>query len=147
MDFSGSVTIAAARDAVWDFVSDPARMGGCGPGVESVEVHDDGSFTAVAKVGFGAISARFKVDAEFTDRTGPDHAAVHAHGKAPGSAVDGDARMTLRDGDEAGTTIMDWTADVQISGMIASLGARLVRGTAEKLIGKTFTCVKATLET
>ena len=147
MDFSGSVTIAAPRDAVWEFVSDPERMGSCGPGVESVEVHEDGSFTAQAKVGFGAISARFSVDAEFTERVEPNQATVHAHGKAPGSAVDGDAHMTLRDGETEGTTIMDWSADVQISGTIASLGGRLVRGTAEKLIGKTFTCVKAKLET
>jgi carbon monoxide dehydrogenase subunit G len=35
---------------------------------------------------------------------------------------------------------------VQISGMMASLGARMIEGTANKLIGETFTCVKSKLE-
>ena len=79
--------------------------------------------------------------------TTPDRARVRARGKAPGSAVDGTAEMTLRDGDQPeGTTIMDWTADVQFSGMMASLGARMIEGTANKLIGETFTCVKSKLE-
>lgn len=146
MQFSGSVEIAAPRDRVWDFVSDPQQMGGCGPGVESVEVVDDDHFRAKAKVGVGPINAKFSVDAEFTERIAPDSASVRARGKAPGSAVDGSANMKLRDGETPDTTVMDWTADVQFSGMMASLGARLIEGTTNKLIGQTFTCVKSKLE-
>ncbi len=146
MQFSGSVEIAAPRDQVWEFVSDPQRMGGCGPGVERVEVVDENRFTAVAKIGVGPISARFTVDAEFVERVEPDRAKVTARAKAPGTAVDGSADMSLRDGATAGTTIMDWSADVVFSGTMASLGARLIEGTANKLIGQTFTCVKSKLE-
>jgi carbon monoxide dehydrogenase subunit G len=35
---------------------------------------------------------------------------------------------------------------MQFSGMMASLGARLIDSTANKLIGQTFTCVKSKLE-
>ena len=146
MDFSGSVEIAAPRTAVWDFVSDPQKMGSCGPGVETVETIDENRFLARAKVKVGPIAAKFTVDAEFLERVEPDRARVRARGKAPGSAVDGTAEMKLRDGDQPDTTIMDWSADVQISGMMASLGARMIEGTANKLIGETFTCVKSKLE-
>jgi carbon monoxide dehydrogenase subunit G len=146
MDFSGSVEIAAPRAAVWDFVSDPQKMGSCGPGVETVETIDENKFLARAKVKVGPIAAKFTVDAEFIERVEPDRARVRARGKAPGSAVDGTAEMKLRDGDQPNTTIMDWSADVQISGMMASLGARMIEGTANKLIGETFTCVKSKLE-
>jgi uncharacterized protein len=146
MQFSGSVEIAAPRDKVWDFVSDPEKMGGCGPGVETVEVVDENKFRAKAKVGVGPINAKFSIDAEFLERVEPDRAKVSARGKAPGSAVDGTAEMSLRDGDVESTTVMDWTADMQFSGMMASLGARLIEGTANKLIGQTFTCVKSKLE-
>jgi carbon monoxide dehydrogenase subunit G len=53
--------------------------------------------------------------------------------------------MTLGDG-ENGATIMDWTADVTISGTIASVGARLIEGTANKMIGQTFDCIRSRLE-
>ena len=52
---------------------------------------------------------------------------IKAHGQAPGSAVDAMGTMNLVDGDEPDTTLMLWAADVQISGMIASVGARLVK--------------------
>jgi carbon monoxide dehydrogenase subunit G len=70
---------------------------------------------------------------------------VRGRAKAPGTAVDGTAQMTLRDA-EGGGTVMDWSADVQFSGTIASLGARLIQGTANRLIGQAFSCVKSKLE-
>jgi len=145
MRFEGTVEIAAPRDKVWSFVTDPAQVGQCGPGVESVEVIDDSHFKAKAKVGIGFISARFNADGEMIVIAAPEHAEVKVHGQAPGSAADAVATMRLRHGDE-GMTIMDWAADVNISGTLASVGARLIEGTANKLIGQTFACMKTKLE-
>jgi carbon monoxide dehydrogenase subunit G len=145
MKFAGTVSIAAPRDRVWGFVADPNQVGQCGPGVESIEVVDDTHFKATAKVGIGFISARFVVNMEMAEQEPPDRAVIKAHGQAPGSAVDATAQMTLSDGADGGTT-MDWSADVTISGSLASLGARLIEGTANKMIGQTFECMKAKLE-
>lgn len=146
MKFSGSVPIDAPRAQVWAFVIDPFKIGKCGPGVESIEQIDGDHFTAKARVIVGPINFAFDVDGEFTERTAPTTAGGRGHGSAPGTEVDGFAQMTLRDGSTPGTTVMDWTADVQFSGKLASLGTRLIEGTANKLIGETFTCVKSQLE-
>ena len=145
MKFAGSVDIAAPRDKVWAFVVDPNQVGQCGPGVESIEVLDDTHFKATAKVGIGFISARFVVNMEMAELQPPDRAGIKAHGQAPGSAVDATAQMALSDGADGGTT-MDWSADVAIAGTLASLGARLIEGTANKMIAQTFDCMKAKLE-
>ena len=145
MQFAGKVEIAAPRDRVWAFLMDPNQVGGCGPGVESIEVVDETHFKATAKVGIGFISARFNVDMEFAEVHPPDDATIKAHGQAPGSAVDATAEMHLSDG-ATGGTVMDWSADVNIAGTLASVGARLIEGTANKMIGQTFDCMKATLE-
>jgi carbon monoxide dehydrogenase subunit G len=145
MKFEGSVDIAAPRDAVWAFVIDPQQVGQCGPGVESIEVIDDTHFKAVAKVGIGFISARFVVNMEMAEQEAPNRAVIKAHGQAPGSAVDATAAMSLSDGADGGTR-MDWNADVAIAGSLASLGARLIEGTANKMIGQTFDCMKQKLE-
>ena len=145
MHFEGSVPIKASREKVWAFVTDPNQVGQCGPGVEKIEVIDDSHFKATAKVGIGFISARFVVDMTFAELTPPDKAVIKAHGQAPGSAVDADAQMALSDGPD-GTTVMDWSADVNIAGTLASVGARLIDGTANKMIGQTFDCMKTTLE-
>jgi carbon monoxide dehydrogenase subunit G len=145
MHFEGSVDIAAPRDKVWAFVIDPEQVGWCGPGVESIETIDATHFKVVAKVGIGFISAKFAVNMEFAELTPPDDAQIKAHGQAPGSAVDATAQMRLSDGAEGGT-VMDWSAEVNISGTLASVGARLIEGTANKMIGQTFTCMKTKLE-
>ena len=144
MHFEGTVQINAPRDKVWAFVIDPNQVGQCGPGVETIEVVDDTHFKATAKVGIGFISARFNVNMEFAEVDAPNAATIKAHGQAPGSAVDADARMHLSDAD--GGTRMDWAADVNIAGTIASVGARLIEGTANKMIGQTFDCMKSKLE-
>jgi uncharacterized protein len=145
MQFSGQIDIAAPRDRVWAFVVDPNQVGQCGPGVESIEVVDDTHFKATAKVGIGFISARFVVNLELAEQEPPDRAVIKAHGQAPGSAVDATGSMTLSDSPSGGT-LMDWTADVAIAGSLASLGARLIEGTANKMIGETFDCMKTKLE-
>jgi carbon monoxide dehydrogenase subunit G len=145
MKFSGTVQINAPRDRVWAFVVDPNQVAQCGPGVESIEVVDDAHFKATAKVGIGFISARFNVNMEFAELSAPDRAVIKAHGQAPGSAVDANAEMVLS-GPAEGPTTMDWSADVQLAGTMASLGARLIDGTANKMIGQTFECMRAKLE-
>jgi uncharacterized protein len=145
MQFSGTVQIAAPRDRVWAFLMDPHQVGGCGPGVESIEVLDGDHFKARAKVGVGFISARFAVDVTVAERDEPERAVLKAHGQAPGSAVDATADMRLT-GPPEGPTTMDWSADVHIAGTLASVGARMVEGTANKMIGQTFACIRTKLE-
>ena len=145
MQFSGTVQIAAPRDRVWSFLMDPNEVGSCGPGVETIETIDADHFKAKAKVGVGFISARFVVEMTVAERNEPELAVLKAHGQAPGSAVDATANMHLA-GPAEGPTTMDWSADVTISGTLASVGARMIEGTANKMIGQTFDCIKAKLE-
>ena len=60
--------------------------------------------------------------------------------------MDATAEMRLSDGRRTATTVMDWNADVNIAGTLASVGARLIEGTANKMIGQTFDCMKSKLE-
>jgi len=146
MQFSGTTTIKAPPETVFAFVTDPNQVGSCGPGVESIDVIDPTHFKARAKVGVGHISAKFNIDLELVEAESPTRAVIKAHGQAPGSAADATGTMNLVPGDEPGTTTMIWATDVIISGLIASVGARLIQGTANKLIEKTFDCIRAKLE-
>ena len=145
MQFSGTEEIDAPRQKVWDFLIDPNAVGGCGPGVQSIAVVDADHFNARAKVGVGFITAQFNVHITFLERIPLERAKFEARGQAPGSAVDAIGEMTLSNGANGGTK-MDWSANVNISGTLASVGARLIEGTARKLIGQTFTCIKDKIE-
>lgn len=145
MQFSGATEIKASRAKVWAFVIDPQQVGWCGPGVESIEAVDATHFKARAKVGIGPISARFAVNLELAEAAEPERAVILASGHAPGSAVDARGEMVLSGPDE-GPTTMAWSADVQIMGSVASIGSRLIEGTASKMIGQAFECMKSKLE-
>jgi carbon monoxide dehydrogenase subunit G len=146
MQVSGSTTINAPREKVWSFLTNPDFVAKCAPGVESMEVLEENKkFKAVASVGLGNLKVRFNADIEWLEMDAPNRAVLKGHGTAPGSAVDGTAEMKLRDG-EAGATIMDWTADVNILGTIASLASRMMGSVSQKLAGEFFACVKSQIE-
>ena len=146
LKLQGTVDIKAERDAVFAFLTDPDRIGPCLPKVQSIKKLPNGHFEATAKVGKGFLSASLVLDCAFTEREAPHRAAIRATGKAKGSAVDGTARMTLRDLAGGGTAV-DWTADVEISGLVAKVGEGRLRDGAEKMIGQTFKRVRKQLKT
>ncbi len=145
MHFEGSVPIKASREKVWAFVIDPDQVGQCGPGVEKIEVVDADPFQGGGQGRHRVHQRALQRDMEFAEQEPPDRALIKAHGQAPGSAVDATAEMRLSDGPD-GATVMDWNADVNLSGTLASVGARLIEGTANKMIGQTFDCMRTKLE-
>jgi len=80
----------------------------------------------------GAIKVRFTLDVELSDLRAPEHASMRAKGKAPGSAVDVRAAIDLTEAGP-GRTVMSWRSDSEVSGTVASVGGRLLEGTAKKL--------------
>ncbi len=145
MHFEGTVDIGAPRDRVWAFVTDAEKVSRCGPDVQRVDVIDPTHFKVVARAGVGPIRTTFALDVVFTELGAPDHASVRARGQAPGSAVEMTNTFELADG-MPGRTTLRWTSDVTVSGMIASVGARLMQGAADKITQQVFACIKEQLE-
>lgn len=146
MKFDGTVEIAAERQRVWDFLTDAEKVSTCAPGLESMKVLEpDQRFEATAAIGFGSVKVRFVTEVEWVELDPPNLAKMKAHGNAPGSAVDVLAQMELMDGAD-GSTRMDWTADVTVSGTITSLASRLMGSVTKKVTQNFFDCVKGELE-
>jgi carbon monoxide dehydrogenase subunit G len=145
MDFSGTQTIAAPIEKVWAFLLDVNNVASCAPGFQSLEVTGDEQWKAVVSVGIGAVKAKFTLDVTRPEKQEPSQMVVKARGKAPGSAVDMSGEMHLTSL-ESGETQMDWKADVIVSGTIASVGARLLQGTSQRLTTQFFDCLKTKLQ-
>ena len=145
MEFSGSETIAAPIAKVWAYLLDVHKVAACTPGFQSLEELGEEHLKAVVSVGVGPVKAKFTLDVTRPEKHEPDLMVVHARGKAPGSTVDLSGRMNLSAVDPEHTR-MDWTAQVTVSGTIASVGARLLDDTVKKLTGQFFECLKAKLQ-
>lgn len=132
LEFSGAPEISASRQVVWDRLMDPSFVATSGPGVESVEPVDPTHFKVVSGLGVGAIKVKFKLDVELFDVLEREALKMRARGKAPGSMVDVVSSVRLEDAGD-GRTRLNWSATSEVSGTVASVGARLLEGTARKL--------------
>jgi carbon monoxide dehydrogenase subunit G len=132
LEFSGAPEVSASRQRVWDRLMDPNFVAASAPGVESVEPVDATHFKVVSGLGVGAVKVKFKLDVELFDVVERESLKMRARGKAPGSMVDTVSSVRLEDaGDER--TRLNWSATSDVSGTVASVGARLLEGTARKL--------------
>ena len=145
MRFAGTIDIDAPRERVWAFLTDPAQVTTCAPDVQSLEVADPHHFKVVVRAGVGPIKGTFTMNVQFLELERPKHAAVLARGQAPGSAVEMISNMDLSEFDEQ-HTVMEWSSEVTVSGMIQQVGARLMQGAADKITQQVFSCIKAKLE-
>jgi carbon monoxide dehydrogenase subunit G len=136
--FSGAPEIATTRDHVWQRLLDPNFVARSAPGIESVQPLDPTHFKVVSGFGVGAVKLRFTLDVELFDVVEGERLKMRARGKAPGSTVDVTASMHL-DEPSPGQVRLDWVADNDVSGTVASVGGRLLEGTSKKLIEQFWT--------
>ena len=103
-------------------------------------------YRGVVSIGFGAVKARFTGEVEILELDKPDFAKLKAHGSASGSVADALSEMRLSDGPDD-STIVNWTANVNVSGQLASLASRLMVPVSQKLAQEFYERVRKKIET
>ncbi len=148
MFLNGDVTIHAPRRKVWDFLTNPNQLGQCLPGVESIETIEPLKlYRGVMSLGLGSVKAKFNGTVEVIELEAPNHARLRAHGgTGTGSFADALSKMSLSDG-PGGSTLVHWTADITISGPLASLASRLMEPVSQKLANIFYDEVRKRIET
>ncbi len=104
----------------------------CAPGIETVEALDATHFKVVSGFGVGSVKVRFSLDVELSDVHPPESARMSVRGQAPGSAVHVDTDVVLEPV-APNRTRLTWKAAADVHGTVASVGGRLLKGTAKKL--------------
>ncbi len=132
LHFSGSPLITAPRDRVWKRLIDPDFVAASGPGVESVEPVDSTRYKVITALGLGFFKIRFKLDVELFDIVEGERLKMRARGHAPGSMVSVLSDLRLENVGVANSRL-NWSAVSEMTGAVASLGARLLEGTARQL--------------
>ncbi len=146
MLLKGDVEIRAPQKRVWDFLTDPNQIGQCVPGVEKIEIIEPNKkYRGVVSVGLGSVKARFSGEVQILELDEPDHAKLKAHGIATGTAADVVSEMLLASGAND-STFVHWTADVNVSGQLASLAARLMLPVSQKLSDQFYDEVRRRIE-
>ena len=145
MHFEGEYKIKAQRQKVWEYVSDPRNAMEYVPLMKQVTVHNDNNFSIVVGVAVGSMSGTFQLEVEITEEIPPRHVKFKASGSGIKSTANGEAIVDLFDSPN-GNTVLKWTADGDVGGLIAGVGQRLLRMAANKSMKDAFNQLRSKLE-
>jgi uncharacterized protein len=144
MHYEGAFDVPATKEKVFDFLDDPKRVTRIFPDVQSVRVIDENNFQMKAKVGLSFIKGTMDVKLTVVEKKRPTFSKLKARGSGLNSAVDLETAFTLEDGPGGGTHVK-WAADAKISGMMASVGSRLIDAQADKYVKQTIASLQKSL--
>lgn len=140
----GKVSIKATPEKTFESLSKPEFMVSTIPDLQSYKIVDQDRFEAKIKVGISVVRGTMDMKFELKDKTVGNHARLVGEGSGAGSRMYIDSTLDLSP--EEGGTKMIWSADADLSGLIAGIGSQILKGQSEKQVGQIFSNIKAKLE-
>jgi uncharacterized protein len=136
MKLEGAYDIPAPRKKVWDAFLDPAVLKQAIPGCDALENIGPDEYKAIMKIGVGGVKGTFEGKVRISDKKEPDSYRMLVEGSGGPGFIRGEAVITLTDG--GGGTRVSYTSDVQVGGLIASVGQRMLGGVTKMMADKFF---------
>jgi uncharacterized protein len=137
MKIEGAHEISAPRQRVWDAFLDPEQLKKAIPGCERLEALGGDEFKATMKVGVAAVKGTFEGKVRLADKKPPDSYRMGIEGSGGPGFVRGEAAITLTDTAGGGTRVA-YSADVQVGGLIAGVGQRMLGGVSKMMADQFF---------
>ena len=133
MKLDGSYRIAAARQQVWNTLLNPDVLRRVIPGCEKLDSLGNHRYNATFRAGVGQIKGTFSGEVEISDLDPENAYTLRSRMKAAVGFVEGNGRISLSDS-EAGAqeTLLTYSGDVKIGGLLASIAGRLIEAAVKK---------------
>jgi len=141
----GAHEVEAPRERVYQSLVNPEVLQRCIPGCEKLEKTGENTFAATIRAGVGSIKGVFNGTARLEDLREPEHLRIVVDGKGQPGFLKGSGDLDLEQIENR--TKVNYTADVQVGGTIASVGQRMIQGTAKMMATQFFTCLDAEAKT
>jgi carbon monoxide dehydrogenase subunit G len=131
---SGQYTLDALQEKVWAFLMNPEAIAKVMPGCEQLEEVAPDTYKATLKLGIAAVKGTYTGSVQLLDKTSPTHYRMLIDGSGTPGFVKGEATVDLAEQD--GKTALSYDADVQVGGLIANVGQRMIGGVAKLIINQ-----------
>lgn len=136
MKLEGVHDIPVPRERVWAAFLDPEVLRQAIPGCEKLEAAGDGQYKATMKIGVAAVKGTFEGKVRLFDLKPPDSYRMAVDGSGGPGFIRGETQIALTDID--GGTRVTYTADVQVGGLIAGVGQRMIGGVSKMMADQFF---------
>jgi uncharacterized protein len=136
LKIEGSYTFKAPREKVWRALLDPKVMAECMPGCEGLKEIAPDQYEATMKIGIASVKGAYKGKISVKDKRPPEHYVLSGEGSGGPGFIQSDVAIDLED--RAGETVLRYSTDAKVGGLIAGMGQRMIGGVAKMIVDQFF---------
>jgi uncharacterized protein len=136
VQIEGSRRIRASRDRVWSLLNDPAVLARCTPGVTSLEPDGENAYKAMFGLAIGPVKGQFRGQIQVQPEVPGERMTLTVQARGPVGAVSAIGQIALEA--DADGTVVAYSGEPQLHGMLAAVGGRLVQTVAKSQIDSFF---------
>lgn len=136
MKLEGTYTVRARRERVWALLTEPENLARCLPGCEKLVASGENAYEMTMKVGVAAVKGTYAGKISLSEMTPTSHLRISVSGRGTPGFLDGQGSIHL---EEAGDqTLLRYSGEVQVGGVVASVGQRMLEGAARLILNQFF---------
>lgn len=136
MKIEGQHLLPAPREQVWAALNDPEVLTKTTPGLKSLTPTGEDTYDASIELAVGPVRGAYLGTVRITDKTPPEKMTIVVEGGGRPGTIKATGAMTLEAQDAS--TLVRYVGDVQITGVLMSVGHRLFGGVAKQMAGEFF---------
>jgi carbon monoxide dehydrogenase subunit G len=136
MKLEGKYKFEASQQKVWEAFTNPAILQQAIPGCESLEEYEPQKFDAHMKIGIPAVKGSYTGKFAIVDAQPPLKCRLVGEGSGSPGFIKCDTAMELII--EKDCTVVNYQGDVQVGGLIAGIGQRMIGGIAKMMLNQFF---------
>ena len=140
MKLSGAYRFDMPRERLWQTLMDTSAVGACIPGVSAFTPLGDDRYEIELSVRVGIVSGSYRGTLAVTDAVEPESYRMTVEGSGARTEIRGGGALALAE--EGGGTVVSVEGDVQVTGMLARVGQRLMGSVAKSQIDRFFECLR-----
>lgn len=143
MKVEGTYTLPAPRQRVWEVLNDPEVLARATPGVKQLDPMGGDMFKATIEVAVGPVKGTYDGKVSITGKVAPERMTLTLEGGGKPGTIKATGELHLEE--QNGKTVIAYTGDAQITGLIASVGHRLIGGVAKQMATEFFKALEREL--
>ncbi|MBJ2154728.1 CoxG family protein [Variovorax sp. IB41] len=134
MEIEKTVVVPAPASRVWELLLDPQVMGGCVPGMQSIQVISDVEYIAEIKVKVSFISAKFKLRTTIVEQRAPHYLRTEGTGEdtSVASSLKQTSEIFLAEQPD-GQTELRILVKVDVLGRLGTFGLSAMKTKADRM--------------
>jgi len=131
LKIEGQHTFNVSQETLWNALLDPVILSKTLPGCEELEEVGENDYRGVMNIGIGPVQGRFDGQFSILDINPLKGYQLKLGGRGPSGFIEGKGEIRLETEDNS--TILHYTIDAQVGGLVAGVGQRLLESSARSI--------------